>query len=727
MVGVREATSGWDMSTCARVTATIVAVLAMATAAPRAQAKTTTYERLCAGHKVAPCIGQAPSGKTMLLVDGQPQPLFWANLTDGADPGYRRAGLNTVFVELTYAGDDVPLEEAFTRWDDYLLRVKRRGLYAILYIHNSIHADAGREPWTFDRQWRRYVQSIVKHYHGMTNLVGWCFSDELGDAITYPDQAFQEFLREQYRHIEALNAAWGSDFVSFDQVKLEYQRQGHGRPEDSMLTSAFPFGVGPKAFDSARFKLARVAWAQQQFDSAVREIDAATPIWGGANNLGWVATQIPPTWGAFFDFYPGSSGSDLDTHHVWMVDVGRGCNVRPAMPMLLPEHDGVFDWHLDARVLRGWMVEAALHGAAGITFWPWSFLGVDNRPGDRSSSTQRVDMCGTTIRTLRASGIFDMLPRPTIAVLYEPYAEGWGAMSQVYGLLRYPSGEPLALMTELKYGTQYGQVDYLMTSTLGRADLDRYGVILAPFAADISRENMSKLTAYVRAGGVLFADVGFGCVQAGKVVTGMTDEAKQLFGVRRLTASRAKPGRFVATGAVPELLGGSEAGADATGRLGDMALDVTPSTAVAALRGPGGQGLYMNRVGDGYAIFCSALAWSSPTATDPLMCKLHNALFARRARIAVTEIKPIPAAPEIEEAWAQVSQEPYFAQGYEVARFAQGYAVQNRTDVQTDVTIRVNGRIEHHRMAPRSVVLARGDEIIRLGTGVVPVETGAAQ
>ena len=715
------------MSTCARVTAAIVAALGMATAASQAHAETTAYERLCAGHKVAARIGQAPSGKTMLLVDGQPQPLFWANLTDGADPGYRRAGFNTVFVELSYAGDDVPLEEAFTRWDDYLLGVKRRGFYAILYIHNSIHAGAGREPWSFDDQWRRYVQAIAKRYSRMTNLVGWCFSDELGDAITYPDEAFQEFLRGEYRDVDALNAAWGSGFASFDQVKLEYQRQGHGRPEDSMMTPAAPFGVGPKAFDSARFKLAHVAWAQQQFDSAVREVDPTTPIWGGANNLGWVATQIPATWGAFFDFYPGSSGSDLDTHHVWMVDVGRGCNVRPAMPMLLPEHDGVFDWHLDARVLRGWMVEAALHGATGITFWPWGFLGVDERPGDRSSSTQRVDMCGMTIRTLRDSGIFDMLPRPTIAVLYEPYAEGWGAMSQVYGLLRYPSGEPLALMTELKYGTRYGQVDYLMASTLGRADLDRYGVILAPFAADISRENMSKLIAYVRGGGVLFADVGFGCVQAGKTVTSMTDEAKQLFGISRLTVSGAEPGRFVATGAVPELLGGLKAGADVTDKLSDMALDVMPSTAVAALRGPGAQGLYVNRVGDGYAIFCSALAWSSPTATDSLMCKLHNALFARRARIAVTVIKPTPAAPEVVGRWAQASKEPYFAQGYEIARFAQGYAVQNRSDVHTDVTIRVNGRIEHHRMAPRSVVLAKGDEVIPLGTGVVTVETGAAQ
>jgi hypothetical protein len=716
-----------DLTTLVRLISIFIAMLATIAATAPARAEVTAYERLCAGHKVEARIGRAPSGKMMLLVDGQPEPLFWANLTDGADPDYRRAGFNTVFAELAYAGGPLPSEETFRQWDGYLLGIKERGFYAIIYIHNSIHAQAGRNPWSFDGQWRGYVQSIVKRYRAATNLVGWCFSDEVGDAISYPDEAFRRFLQREYGSIAGLNAAWHSGFGTFGQVKLDYQREGHGRPEASMVTPEFPFGIGPKAFDSARFKLSHVAWAHRQFESAVREVDAITPIWGGANNLAWAATQIPATWGAFFDFYPGSSGSDLDTHHVWMVDVGRGPNVGPAMPMLLPEHDGSFDWHLDARVLRGWMVEAALHGASGVTFWPWSFLGVDNRPGDRSTSAQRVDMCGTTIHTLRASGIFDMLPQPTIAVLYEPYAEGWGAMSQVYGLLRYPSGEPLPLMTELKYGTAYGQVDYLTTDTLSHADLERYGVILAPFAADIGADTMRMLAEYVRGGGVLFADIGFGCVQAGKVVTGMPDAAKRFFGIKRLAVSAAEAGRFTATGQYGELLGGLRAGIDTTDKLHEMALDVEPSTAVAALRGPGGQGLYVNRVGDGYAVFCSTLAWSSSSAPDPLMRTIHEGLFARRAKIAISEMTPVRRGGESQNSWDPATEGPYFAPACEVARFAHGYAVRNRTDLHADIAIRIDGRIDHHRLPPRTAVLVRRGEVIPLGGGVVPVETGPKQ
>ncbi len=308
-----------------------ILLLVLASTGVWAEIALTPLEQLRAGHKVEARIARAPSGKIMLLVDDQPQPLFWANLTHGADSRYRRAGFNTVFAELTYPGNNVPLAQQFKDWDNMLLGIKQRGLYLIIYIHNSIHAHAGEAPWAFDQSWRNYVQTIARRYRSVTNLIGWCFSDELADHLPYSDKAFRAFLKNEYSSIEALNAAWGSDFSDFDQIKLEYQRDGHGRPEKSMVTPAFPFGIGPKAFDSARFKVKHTAYANAQFEAAIREVDPITPIWSGANNIGWAATQIPTTWGAFFDFYPGFSGDDYDTHHVWMVDIGRGPNLRPAM------------------------------------------------------------------------------------------------------------------------------------------------------------------------------------------------------------------------------------------------------------------------------------------------------------------------------------------------------------------------------------------------------------
>jgi hypothetical protein len=124
--------------------------------------------------------------------------------------------------------------------------------------------------------------------------------------------------------------------------------------------------------------------------------------------------------------------------------------------------------------------------------------------------------------------------------------------------------------------------------SLSNPNLDNYGAILAPFTPDINVEQIAKLTEYVRTGGLLFADIGFGCIQAGKVVTGMTNKGKHLFGIEALKASAAKPGRFTATGMFSKILEGLKKDVDSTENLHRMALDVEPATAVAALRGLGG-------------------------------------------------------------------------------------------------------------------------------------------
>jgi hypothetical protein len=397
-----------------------------------------------------------------------------------------------------------------------------------------------------------------------------------------------------------------------------------------------------------------------------------------------------------------------------MVDVGRGPNVRPSMPMLLPERWDEPRWHMDARVLHGWMVEAALHGAAGITIWPWSFLGVDNRPGDRSTSAQRIETCRGAIETLRRSGIFEMAPRNSIAVIYEPYAEGWGAMSEVYGLMRYPDEEPITLMHQLRYGTRYGQVDYLTGQDLANADLDGYGSILAQFTPELSPNDLGRLAAYVARGGALFADVGFDCMRAGKSVTGMSEEARRLFGIRSLQPSAAGPGRWVATGAHSKLLGGLASGTDATERLFQYALDVQPAGAEAALKGPGGQGLYVHPVGRGYAIYCSALAWSRWTVADPLFRKVHNALFALRAGIERLG----------EDDWELGAAQQSLAPGYELARFTSGYAIQNRCGSPLALSVRVGPQEHRHELPAHCVLLCRGGTVIDLGTGSWPFERG---
>jgi hypothetical protein len=226
----------------------------------------------------------------------------------------------------------------------------------------------------------------------------------------------------------------------------------------------------------------------------------------------------------------------------------------------------------------------------------------------------------------------------------------------------------------------------------------------------LDAEDLANRTNYVRRGGVLFADVGFDCLRAGKVVTAMSEDAKRLFGIKSLRTSVAGHGRFTATGEFAELLGGLTKNTDATDAIFQMALDVEPDTATAALRGPGGQGLYVNRLGNGFAIFCSALGWSRWSVKDPLFRKIHNALFARRAKIERLG----------DDDWSNVHADRSLAPGYELARYVTGYAMQNRTDNPLALSVRVEGRQRRHDIAPHSVVLVKGDRETPLGSGILP-------
>ena len=312
-------------------------VLAFNVNAQNTAVQSKYLQKATTGKKVKASFGKAESGKRVFMIDDQPQPLFWANISTGNNE-YRKAGLNTVFGEIVYhTKNKRDLEANLQDFDQFLSEVQDKGFFVIIYIHNSIHEMAGKKPWAFDKQWKEYVQNIIRRYKGVTNLIGWAFSNRPGDNMNFPDTAFQKYLREKYRNIDQLNKAWASNYKGFADISLAYDNKGHGRPKSDILQADVPFGIGAKAFDSANFKLSRVDNGHKVFEETVRQIDADTPLWSGAHNLGWPSTQVPKDWGMFFDLYPGASGHDMETHHVWAMGFGRGANLRPALQMLLPE------------------------------------------------------------------------------------------------------------------------------------------------------------------------------------------------------------------------------------------------------------------------------------------------------------------------------------------------------------------------------------------------------
>lgn len=654
--------------------------------------------------------GLNANGKMTVLKDGKTDPLFFACLAPHSDQ-YFGTGFNTVFYEL-YSAKALGKteEETWQMWEKDLAEIAEAGAKVIIYIHNSRHVREANYVMDLDDAWKADVQKIVRRFKDQPNLIGWNFSDEPGDFVGYPVEEYRKFLERKYGSIEALNKAWESEYKDFSEVGLDRERNGVGLPLPSMANKSYPLGLSTKAFDSAEFKLWRVNSVHEMFAKVVREIDPKTPLWSGAQNLGWAEVAVPAGWGAFEDAYPTYTGNDWATHHIWTMDILRGQNYRPVLPMLMTETDrpdASSKWILDPRVWEGWGVQGALHGSSGVTVWPWGLLAETNIQNQKATPSERAQVFRNMTERLKKSGIFELKPDNSVAVLFQPYAEGWAGISQVYGLLAQPTGEPVGILEQLKFGTASGSVDYLTNPSLMAADLNSYGVLFAPFSADIPEDIQTKLKEFVTNGGILLSDVGFSCKNGGGRLFDMTAGAKELFGIKELKPLKIEGAWKLVN--KPALL--SEVNLSPTLQLSEKgAVAVTPSTAEAIYAGPGGQGLYINKVGKGFALFYSGLLWDRAPMQNPDIRNIHRALVKNRARI--TKEDP-----------AQETSLESLAQDYQIFKYDKGFAVGNLTDKEIQAEVSVSGKKYKQTLAPYEAVLVNEDGTkASLGIGFFPAD-----
>jgi hypothetical protein len=660
--------------------------------------------------------GPNANGKVTTLKSGSTWPVFFICGTNGGED-HKKAGFNTVFYEL-YA--DVSPEssgktyaELFEMWRQDLQEIKDRGYAVIIYIHNHNHDRDRRGFFSLDEEWKGRVRRFVEEFKDLPNLAGWAFSDEPSDHIGYPVEEFRMFLKNKYATIQDLNSAWNAAFGSFEEIVLSYRdkdgNKGTGIPGPEAVDSAYVLGVSRKSFDAADYKLWRVRTAHKTFEAVVRTVDQKTPLWSGAHNLAWAATQVPEGWGAWCDAYPTYSGNDWFTHHVWFQQILRGQNYRPVIPMLMIETskpDLSDKWNLDPRVWGGWMVQGALQASSGVAFWPWALLGEEYSENEVADAAKRLEFCAGTISKLEKSGVFEMKAENTIAVLYQPYAEGWAGQSQVYGLLANTGDEPLGLIEALTFGTPSGSVDYLTNDTLLAANLETYGVILAPFAADIPPEVLERLSEYVRKGGILVADMGFSAKNADGHLASMTSGAKELFGISKLKASRME-GPWTISQRLPSPL--KKAGLTlAPGHSLRAQLSVDPSKAKAVIEGPSGQGLFVNAVGSGYAYYFSGKLWDRQIMANEVIGRIHLALFKNRSQIEKLDAADHPPMPGMANG------------GYQLFNYSSGFAVANLTDQEKDVRFKVRGGEVALRLAPGKAYLSQGGDPVEIGSAFFP-------
>ncbi|MFQ6096086.1 MAG: hypothetical protein ACE5O2_00035, partial [Armatimonadota bacterium] len=325
-----------------------------------------------------------------------------------------------------------------------------------------------------------------------------------------------------------------------------------------------------------------------------------------------------------------------------------------------------------------WIRLCAAHGARGVAFASWPRL----RRAISAEPELAARLGGGTpltdaLRSELARNPFDLHPRASAAILYEPYAKGASTRASaepgvrrreanLYGFMDKGGAEFDPLFSAFGGGTAFGGVDVLTVEDVTHVDLDQYGVILAPQAFSAPPEALAALDEYVMRGGALVADFGFGVRQTGSWLA-MPDRAAALFGIRKFIgisntygAWRAQDARITsAVPGFPSLAQGLQTAGDAPRHsapgagptsAGTAAFSgfhataaLSPRTLVLAIIataydesiGQGFSGVFVNPRGMGIAVYATVLLWEHWPPTDPVYRAFHADLLARRPAVVL--------------------------------------------------------------------------------------------
>ena len=343
------------------------------------------------------------------------------------------------------------------------------------------------------------IRAVVQQFLQEPAVTAWAVADYPERAVRYSAGGFQAFLQRRYVTLDALNAAWGSRFGNWEEITQSGARDGD---------AAKPNRVGRASVDVADYQAGALrrllaGWAQE-----VRQLDSR-PLITGRISLYRALVSVPPDYSyvvpeASLDLLEG----DLESQNVQAVDLARQGGAREVIPCLRvpvpPEPT-----YAAGVTIRRWVQEAALHGARGVA--------LDDAPRI-SACPNPAEVVSALADVLHAvAGGFSVRPQNSLAILYEPYAEGLAAGNlPAYGYLAgLATGEPSLLMEALRLGSNYGLVDYLTPERLAQADLEGYSAILAPTALSFPAEVQGKLRGYVERGGRLICDLGAGMYESG--------------------------------------------------------------------------------------------------------------------------------------------------------------------------------------------------------------------
>ena len=353
---------------------------------------------------------------------------------------------------------------------------------------------------TYLKYVRRIVEQMARRYGQDSRVIGWQIDNEYGntDYSEATRRDFQQWLKEQYKTLDALNehwsaAYWSQSYVDWNEIPIP--RGGH----NPGLLLAFK-----------RFATKVINDYQKLQIDIIRK--AALPEqWITHNFMGWfdafdhyvVSEDLDF---ASWDWYIGTGAHDYTKTGV-IHDLTRGFKRKNFWVM--ETQPGSVNWSsvnnmLNKGEARCMAWHAVAHGADAILYWQWrsapggqeqlhgSLLGADGNPRPFYSEAQQLG------RDFEAIGeaLSETTPRNSVAILHS-YDSRWSVNWQ-----RHHKDYDPTKQIERVYAPLISRnvgVDVVSSE----ATLGEYKLVIAPAVVVLTPEAAMHLIYFVTEGGTL--------------------------------------------------------------------------------------------------------------------------------------------------------------------------------------------------------------------------------
>jgi beta-galactosidase len=217
----------------------------------------------------------------------------------------------------------------------------------------------------------RIVRAMAEHYAGNPHVIGWQIDNEFGGRCYCPacQAAFQGWLEKRYGTLDALNAAWGTEFWShiytaWEQIPLPWSTTGLHNPA--------------LALNYRRFMSDSYADYQKAQIDILREVCPGVPITHnlmgfGYPNLDYFDLTRDLDW-VSWDNYPRFRGEPDAAGRALAHDTMRGLKDKPFWVMEEqggPTGNAIVALSPRPGEIPYWSWQAVAHGADGIVYFRW--------------------------------------------------------------------------------------------------------------------------------------------------------------------------------------------------------------------------------------------------------------------------------------------------------------------------------------------------------------------